>query len=80
MLSFTFLHGSSFRGTIAGASDTFIQACKDGLDYVCNCCNRLMYRKTVTEFSAAKYNKAPTQILAAISMLSSHDCRQKLDL
>ena len=71
MLSFTFLHGSSFRGTIAGASDTFIQACTDGPDYVCNCCNRLMYRKTVTEFSAAKYHKAPTQILAAISMPSS---------
>ena len=71
MLSFTFLHGSSFRGTIPGASDTFMQACKDGPDYVCNCCNRLMYRKTVTEFSTAKYHKAPTQILAAISMPSS---------
>ena len=71
MLSFTFLNGSSFRGKIAGTSNTFIQACKDGPDYVCNCCNRLMYRKTVTEFSGAKYLKAPTQILAAISMPSS---------
>ena len=77
MLSFTFLHGSSFRGTITGVSDTFIQACKAGTDYACNCCNRLMYRKTVTEFSAAKYHKAPTQILAATTshspqQLSSH--------
>ena len=71
MLTFTFLHGSFFRGTIAGVSDSFIQACKAGPDYVYNCCNRLMYWKTVTEFSAAKYHKAPTQILAAISMPSS---------
>ena len=43
--------------TIGGALEAFVQTCKAGLDYVCNCCNRLMYRKTVTEFSAVKYPK-----------------------
>ena len=35
------------------------EATKDGSDYVCVCCNRLMYRKTVIEFKASKYSKAP---------------------
>lgn len=50
--------------TVDGASN---QLCKAGPDYVCNCCNRLMYRKTVTEFSHEKYHKVPTNIIDAMA-------------
>ena len=58
-------------GTIGGASEAFVQACKAGPDYVCNCCNRLMYRKTVTEFSTVKYPKVQAKIMEAITIPSS---------
>ena len=34
-------------------------ATKDGPNFVCISCNRLMYRKTVQEFHVSKYSKAP---------------------
>ena len=40
-------------------------------DYVCNCCNRLMYQKTVTEFSTVKYPKVQAKIMEAITIPSS---------
>ena len=45
------------------ASHAFISATKEGTDYVCVSCNRLMYRKTVQEFQVSKYNKAPSEIV-----------------
>ena len=56
---------------IGGASEAFVQACKAGPDYVCNCCNRLVYRKTVTEFSAVKYPKVQAKVMEAITIPSS---------
>ena len=41
------------------ASHAFTSAIKEGPDYVCVCCNQLMYRKTVHEFQVSKYDKAP---------------------
>ena len=57
--------------TIGGASEAFVQACMAGPDYVCNCCNRLMYRKTVTKFSAAKYQSVQPKMMEAITISSS---------
>ena len=45
------------------ASHAFISAMKDGPDYICVSCNRLMYRKTVQEFHASKYDKAPNEFV-----------------
>ena len=53
--------------TITQASEVFIKATKEGPDYTCICCNRLMYRKTVIEFKLTKYNKAPTDFTAPAS-------------
>ena len=50
--------------TIIQASDVFIRATKEGPDYICICCNRLMYRKTVIEFKLTKYDKAPEDFTA----------------
>ena len=53
--------------TILQASEVFIRATREGPDYICVCCNRLMYRKTVIEFKLTKYNKAPTDFTAPAS-------------
>ena len=53
--------------TIIQASEAFIRATKEGPDYICICCNRLMYRKTVIEFKLTKYNKTPEDFSAAAS-------------
>ena len=49
----------STASSILQASQAFIAATKEGPDYMCVCCNRLMYRKTVIEFKVTKYSKAP---------------------
>ena len=49
----------STPSNILQASQAFIAATKEGPDYTCVCCNRLMYRKTVIEFKVTKYSKAP---------------------
>ena len=36
--------------TVQNVSNLFSSAVKEGPDYVCTCCHRLMYRKTVVEF------------------------------
>ena len=41
------------------ASQAFIMATKEGPNYTCVRCNRLMYWKTVIEFKAIKCSKAP---------------------
>ena len=47
-------------------------AIKEGPDYVCACCNRLMYRKTVLEFQMSRCNKAPSDFVVPES-ISAHD-------
>ena len=42
------------------ASNAFTLAVQEGPDYVCVCCNRLMYRKTVQQFQMSNYDKAPS--------------------
>ena len=49
----------STRSNVLKASKAFIAATKEGPDYKCVCCNRLMYRKTVIQFKVIKYSKAP---------------------
>ena len=47
----------STPSNVLQASQAFIAATKEGPDYTCVCCNRLMYRVKVT-----KYSKAPDTI------------------
>ena len=49
--------------TVFEASQAFISAIKEGPDYVCVCCNRLMYRKTVQQFKEFSYDKAPSEFV-----------------
>ena len=42
---------------IGDVSQIFAAAMREGPDYVCTCCHRLMYRKTVVEFKPNKYSK-----------------------
>ena len=47
------------------ASRAFISATKEGPDYVCVSCNRLMYRARV---SSIKYDKAPSEFVVPESL------------
>ena len=53
--------------TIIQASEAFIRATKEGPDYICVSCDRLMYRKTVIEFKFTKYSQAPEDFTAPTS-------------
>ena len=44
-------------------SHSFTSAVQEGPDYVCVCCNRLMYRKTVQQFQVSNYDKAPSDFV-----------------
>ncbi len=39
---------------------------KEGPDYVCTCCHRLMYRKTVVEFKPTKYSKLSDDFMRTV--------------
>ena len=56
--------------SIDTTSQAFLEQCKDGPSYVCCCCHRLMYRKTVITYNSSKYTKAPANI---VQVLSVHD-------
>ena len=49
--------------SIEDASRFFLAAVKEGPDFVCTCCHRLMYRKTVIQFRLAKYTKLSDKLL-----------------
>ena len=49
--------------SIKDASRFFLAAVKEGPDFVCTCCHRLMYRKTVIQFRLAKYTKLSDKLL-----------------
>ena len=48
------------------ASHAFISATKEGPEYICMSCNRLMYRKIVQEFQVFKYDKAPEEFVVHV--------------
>ena len=50
-------------GVIEDALHNFNAAVKEGPDYVCTCCHRLMYRKTVIQFRPAKYTRLSDELL-----------------
>ena len=50
-------------GGIEDALHRFNAAVKEGPDYVCTCCHRLMYRKTVVQFRPAKYTRLSDDLL-----------------
>ena len=52
--------------SIQDVSWCFLAAVKEGPDFVCTCCHRLMYRKTVIEFRLAKYTKLSDKLLHQI--------------
>ena len=54
--------------TLLEASCAFTSAIKEGPDYVCVCCNRLMYHKTVVEFQMSRYDKAPSNFVVPESI------------
>lgn len=51
---------------IEKVSQSFIQTVCEGPDYTCNCCHRLMYRKTVKKFSCDKYTKMSGDLLRVL--------------
>ena len=54
-------------------SQVFITATKEGSDYICTCCHRLMYQKTVIEFNISKYPKAPEEFVSMSVRTSAKD-------
>ena len=56
------------NSTLLEASRAFTSAIKEGPDYVCVCCNRLMYHKTVLEFQMSRYDKAPSNFVVPESV------------
>ena len=50
-------------GVIEDALHRFNAAVKEGPDYVCTCCHRLMYHKTVVQFRPAKYTRLSDELL-----------------
>jgi DNA replication protein DnaC len=59
--------------SIQEVSQVFISAVKEGPDYICACCHRLMYRKTVLEFKISKYTKAPQEFATMSERTSAKD-------
>ena len=58
------------RGSAANnleeVSQKFLSAVREGPEYICNCCHRLMYQKTVVEFHLRKYSKLSEDVLHGV--------------
>ena len=52
--------------SIDNAVESFINKTKEGPNYICVSCQRLMYRQTVVSFTKSKYTKAKTPLLNAV--------------
>ena len=50
-----------------------MSATKEGPDYICTCCHRLMYRKTTLEFEISKYPRAPEKFATMSRFTSAKD-------
>ena len=59
--------------SIQAISQLFIAATKEGPDYICTCCHRLMYRKTVLEYKISKYTKEPQEFATTTVRTSAKD-------
>ena len=59
--------------SIEEISQLFMSATREGPDYICTCCHRLMYRKTVIEFNISKYPKAPEEFVSMSVRTSAKD-------
>ena len=64
---------NSSAQSIEEISQLFMSATKEGPDYICTCCHRLMYRKTVLEFKISKYPKGPQEFTTMIGCTSAKD-------
>ena len=45
---------------------------KNGPDFVCTCCHRMMYRKSVVPFNLAKYSKCSNDLLQNVFSVDHH--------
>ena len=54
------------KATLKAVSDTFTSAVKQGPDFVCTCCHRLMYHQSVQGFHWDKYTKLPKPTSAKV--------------
>ena len=52
--------------SVEAAIDSFITKTKQGPDYVCTCCHRIMYRQCVLCFNLSKYTKVSESELASV--------------
>jgi hypothetical protein len=55
---------ASVPQSVQDASHSFLLAVREGPDYICTCCHRLMYRKTVVEFKSSKYVKVSKELFS----------------
>ena len=54
------------RYAVEEAITAFLNKVKTGPEYVCTCCHRLMYRKTVTVSDMSKYTRAMSDALNTV--------------
>ena len=52
--------------TLDKAIDVFLSKTKNGPEFVCVCCNRMMYRQTVVPYNKTKYTKASNELLERV--------------
>ena len=52
--------------TLDKAIDAFLSKTKNGPEFVCVCCNRMMYRQTVLPYNKTKYTKASNELLEQV--------------
>ena len=57
---------SIHSASVEDASKCFSSAVKEGPDYVCTCCHRLMYRKTEVQFKPTKYSKFSEEFMQTV--------------
>ena len=52
--------------TLDKAIDAFLSKTKNGPEFVCVCCNHMMYRQTVVPYNKTKYTKASNELLEQV--------------
>ena len=52
--------------TLDKAIDTFLSKAKLGPEFVCMCCNRMMYKQTIVAYNKTKYAKASNELLERV--------------
>ena len=64
-------HKASLRSvktsnSVQQAIETFLTVIRNGPDFVCTCCHRLMYRNSVVPCNPAKYTKCSDDLLSSV--------------